>query len=616
MAESRWRRYSKGRGQTLRWVGWMILANVAVLLVMGTTYMTYAADALTWAGAVFLGLSLLSQFLLLAFLTSLPLLLLALVLPRRAALAAGIVGYTALTLLVLVDTRVFSIYRFHLNGMVWQLLTSGVASEILPLTVGFWLLLAGYVAGLALVQCVLGYLVWKWLSRRPSRLGGWVTVAAVVLTLAPHVLHAWADANEVTAITRQTRYIPWEVMSRAGDFFEKHGWAAPENAALARPAGGLLHYPLEPLTCVRPAKPLNILVMIADGWRFDFLTPEITPNAMAVAQQGWRFTDHFSTANETRDGIFGVMYGLWATYYDDFLRERRGPVLIDQLLAEGYKLGVWGSAPMNHPELDLTSFAAIRQQLTIQLPGSTAWERDAEMTRRFEEFLDANRSGPFFGFLFYDSTHEYSYDPAIAPFQPVARGSWSTSPPGSRDLLRIRNRYMDATHYADLLMGKAIAKLKAVGRYDDTVIVLTGDHGEEFNDAKHDFWGHEGAGLDRWQMKTTFVVRWPGRKPQVFTHRTGHVDLVPTLMHDVLGCSNPPQDYSNGRNLLDTSPRPFLVAFNGIRLAVIEPDRTDVLYDFGGTDFVDLDYNAIPGSVPRPAVMDGVVRDTSRFYRH
>ncbi len=619
MAESMWGRYSNGRGQTLRWVGWMIPANVVVLLVIGTSYVTYAAGGLDLLGGVFLGLGLLSQFLLLGSLWSVPLLLLALVLPRRAALATCTAAYAALALLVLVDTRVFSLYRIHLNARVWHLLTSGVAAEVLPLTGGFWLLVAGYLAGLVLVQGVLGYAVWLWVSRRPARLGGWVAGAAVVLMLAAHILHAWGDANQTTAITRQTRIIPWgdEVMTRAGDFFEQHGWAAGENAALSRPAGGgLLHYPLEPLACARPAKPLNIVVIVVDGWRFDFLTPEITPNAMALAKQGWRFDQHFSTSNESGHGIFGLMYGMYATYWDDFLRERRGSVLIDQLLAEGYRLGVWGGAPLNHPEFDLTVFAAIRKGLTLRLPGATAWLRDAEMTRRFTEFVDTKSADPFFAFMFYDSTHEYSYDPAVAPFQPAVQGNWFAAPPESRDPLPIRNRYMNATHYADLLIGQALAKLKATGHYDDTVVVLTGDHGEEFNDSKNNFWGHMGAGMTRWQMQTPFVVHWPGRKPQVFSHRTSHADLVPTLMHDVLGCSAPPQAYSNGRNLLDTSPRPYLVAYNGVRLAVIEPDRTVVLYEYGGTDFVDLDYRELPGSVLRPKVMQGVLMDTSRFYLH
>jgi hypothetical protein len=418
----------------------------------------------------------------------------------------------------------------------------------------------------------------------------------------------------VTAITRQVRFIPWAEMTRAGDFFEQRGWAAAETAALARPAGGTLRYPLAPLVCARPAKPRNVVVMLIDGWRLDFLTPEISPNAYALAQQSWRFERHFATGNETRYGVFGLMYGLDATYWDDALRERRGPVLVDQLLVEGYRLGVWGGAPLNHPEFDLTVFAAVRDRLTLRLPGGSAWERDREMTKRFGEFVSAAGDQPFFSFLFYDSTHEYGYDPAIAPFQPVVQGSWFAAPPESRDPVPIRNRYANSTHYADLLIGQALERLKASGHFDDTVVVITGDHGEEFNDSGLSYWGHAGGGMTRWQLQTPFVVHWPGRKPQAFQHRTSHVDLVPTLMRDVLGCSTPPEAYSHGRHLLDASPRPYLVAYNGIRLAVLEPDRTTVLYEYGGMDIVDGNYRDIPGAILRPEVMRDVLRETSQFY--
>lgn len=615
MAISGWTRFWEGRGLTLRWTGWMVLANAGMLLAIGISYVTYARAGLDAAGGAFLVLGLFGQFLLLSFLLCLPLLALTVVLPRWAALGATALAYAALALLVLTDTRVFAIYRFHLNSRVWHLLTSGVATDVLPLTGGLYLLLAGYLAAMVAVEGLLGYAVWGWVRRRASRYGWAAAPLAALLVLASHAIHAWADANQVTSITRQVRFIPWAEMTRAGDFFERHGWAAPETSSLAAYSGGTLHYPLAPIACTRPAQPLNLLVILIDGWRLDFLTPEITPNLFALAQRSWRFDQHFSTANETRYGVFGLMYGLDATYWDDMLRERRGPVLIDQLLAQGYRLGEWGGAPLNHPEFDLTVFAAVRDQLTLRLPGDSAWERDREMTRRFSKFLATHSEHPFFGFLFYDSTHEYSYDPAVAPFQPAVQGSWFAAPPERRDPVPIRNRYMNATHYVDLLIGQALAGLQATGHLDDTILVVTGDHGEEFNDSGQAYWGHAGGGMTRWQVQTPLIVHWPGRKPQVFEHRTSHVDVVPTLMTDALGCTTPPEAYSHGRNLLDASPRPYLVAYNGIRLAVIEPDRTTVLYEFGGTDIVDGNYREIPGAILRPDIMRDVLRETSQFYQ-
>jgi membrane-anchored protein YejM (alkaline phosphatase superfamily) len=615
MMRSWWQAYSTGRALTLRWLGWTALANALLLLAIGLTYVAYARADLTPAGGIFLFLGLLGQFLLLAFLVYLPLAALSAIVPRWLVAAAAIPAYAALALLILIDTRVFAIYRFHLNSRVWHLLNSGVASDILPLTGGLYLLVAGYLAALVAVECALALGLRVWVKRASRRFGWPAAAVSVLIVLGSHVLHAWADANQLTDITRQVRFIPWAEMTRAGDFFEKHGWAAAETAALGPRAGGTLRYPAAPLTCRRPAAPLNIVVILIDGWRKDFLTPQITPNLFALAQRSWRFEQHYSSANETRYGVFGALYGLDATYWDDMLRERRGPVLVDQLLAEGYRIGAWGGAPLNHPEFDLTVFAAIRSRLTLRLPGDAAWQRDAEMTRRFAAFLGEGGSAPFFAFLFYDSTHEYSYDPAMAPFQPAVQGGWFAEPPERRDPVPIRNRYMNSTHYADALIGQALARLKAAGHADDTIVIVTGDHGEEFNDSGLNYWGHAGGGMTRWQVQTPLIVHWPGQPARDIRHWTSHVDLAPTLMARVLGCSTPAGDYSNGRDLLDASPRPYLVAYNGIRLAVMEPDRITVLYEYGGMDVVNPDYRDIPNGKPRPEIMNEVLRDTSRFYR-
>ena len=615
MAHWSWQGYAKGRGTTLRWLGWMAVANAILLMAIGNSYVTYGWAGLSRQGAAFLVLGLMGQFLVLASLLALPLLLLSAVLPRRPAAVLAILAYATLAFLLLVDTRVFELYRFHLNLRVWNLLTSGVASEILPLTGGLYLMLAAYFALLAAVECLVAYGVALWVRRSPRRYGWLVALAGALIVLGSHAWYAWSDANQVTAVTRQGEVIPWSEMTRDVDFFQKRGWAASQTAALAPRSSGHLRYPTAPLSCRRPAKPLNILVILLDGWRKDLMTREVSPNIYALSQRSWRFHNHYSSANETRYGVFGLMYGLDATYWDDMLQERRGPVLVDQLLAEGYRIGAWGSAPLNHPEFDETVFAAIRSQLILQLPGGSAWQRDREMTRRFEAFLDQGSSAPFFSFLFYDSTHEYDYDPAVAPFQPVVQGQWFAAPPDQRDPGPIRNRMMNAVHYADLLVGQALAKLKAAGKMDSTIIVVTGDHGEEFNDSGLNYWGHASGGMTRWQVQTPFIVHWPGHAPREFTHWTSHVDLVPTLLTGALGCTTPPAVYSDGRDLLDQSPRPYLVAYNGLRLAVYEPDRITVFHEYGGTEVLNPDYRDIPGAKPRPEIMTQVLKDTSRFYR-
>ena len=44
-------------------------------------------------------------------------------------------------------------------------------------------------------------------------------------------------------------------------------------------------------------------------------------------------------------------------------------------------------------------------------------------------------------------------------------------------------------------------------------------------------------------------MHWPGKKPANIEYMTSHLDLVPTLLPEVLGCENPTEDYSVGMSI-------------------------------------------------------------------
>jgi len=593
----------------------MVLGNAGLLQLIGLTLLPYVARQDSWLGALFLTIAFPGQFLLLAAMLFPLVLAAALLLPRRWMIAIGVLAYSVLLLAMYIDTRVFALYRYHVNSIVWHLLVSGVVTQILPITPVAIGLAGLYLAGFIAAELVLAWGLWLWVQRRKGYYGWALAVLLVLLVLSGHVLHAWADANNVASVTKDVRYLPWAEMTRAGDFFEAEGWVSPKNQYFPTGSTSGLNYPRAPLTCNVPAHPLNVVWIGMDGWRWDMMNPQVTPQIWNFSRQALVFQHHLAAGNETRYGIFGVFYGLDSTYWDDMLGERRGPVMIDEMKKAGYRFAIYGSAPLSHPEFDLTAFAAIREQIPLTTPGAGAWERDQKITERFEAFLKQDDGKPFLGYLFYDATHEYDYPPDYAlPFKPAIQGYWYAQPPDQRDPVPIKNRFMDSAHYGDSLIGQVLQALRASGHLKDTIVMISADHGEEFNDLGMGIWGHSGD-FSRYQMQVPLVMWWPGMGHQELAQWTSSVDIVPTVMTRVLGCTNPVQDYSNGRDLFDTSPRPYLVGYNGIRMAVTQPERITVIYDFGGMDVVDPDYHPIPGAAPDPKIMQDVLRDTSLFYK-
>jgi hypothetical protein len=606
------------RRQVIRWAAWFALANAGLMALLAVRSFTFSALPADTLSRVYLALILPGHFVLLTFLL-LPLAALPVpVVPRSWAFVYVTGLYSLHLMLLLIDTQVFSLYRFHLNGMVWNILTSGVVTELLPFTWLTYLTAGLLLALLVAVEAAVGWGLWRVLFRRRSLYGYRVALLLVALVFSGQFMHAWADAAGYTAITRQMRYLPWLNGLTARRFFEEQGWK-PRTEAIARTvpqARSGLSYPLTPLTCAAPGQPLNVLFIVVDGWRADTLDPVTTPQLMALAQRSQRFLNNYSSSDATRHGIFGLMYGLYANYWDPMLAEERGSVLVHQARVDGYRFGIYGSASVKFPEFDRTVFAEIRDQVPLETTGGDPAARDRTITDRFLRFLDeGDPARPFFGFLFYDSSHAYTFPPGFeGPYQPQWEVVNFLELNNGFDPRPFFNRYRNAVNYVDGLAGEVIATLKDKGLLERTVVVATGDHGEEFNENRNNYWGHN-SNFSQWETQTPMVLYWPGTAPRTYTHTTSHVDVVPTLMEKVFGCTTPFDQYSNGRSLFDDSPRPYVVSGNYNVLAIIEPERVTELDMLGRTTTFDAHWKELPDARPPAAYLGAVLKDMGRFYR-
>jgi len=91
----------------------------------------------------------------------------------------------------------------------------------------------------------------------------------------------------------------------------------------------------------------------------------------------------------------------------------------------------------------------------------------------------------------------------------------------------LADRYDGGIRRADDALGEFLAELEARGVLDDTVVVVTSDHGEEF--LEHGRIGHEGSVYPE-LLHVPLVVRAPGVEPGVRAEPVGLVDLVPTVL--------------------------------------------------------------------------------------
>jgi membrane-anchored protein YejM (alkaline phosphatase superfamily) len=186
-------------------------------------------------------------------------------------------------------------------------------------------------------------------------------------------------------------------------------------------------------------------------------------------------------------------------------------------------------------------------------------------------------------------------------------------PPGASEQVRTRARYLTAVHFIDSLFGGVVDDLERRHLLDRTVIVVTSDHGLEFDDNGLGFVGHNTA-YSEYQLHTPFVVRWPGRAPARVARRTSHFDLTPTLMAELFHCANPPSDYSSGANLFGDTQWSWLIAASYDDFAVIEREREIIVLP-SGVEIRDQYYRLVPDQTVPRGVLHAAMREMSRFYR-
>ncbi|WP_238925450.1 DUF3413 domain-containing protein [Vibrio sp. S11_S32] len=557
--------------QKLHSHGWVILINALIAMLISLRYFSYLPvfpqDALSLS---FIATGIWSQMASLAAvfgLITIPMLLLPR-LPRRiviAVIASFMIG------ILVIDTFVFAQYRFHMNAVIVALVFSG---DVVDFPLVTWLMAAAGVVALIAFEF---WLVCKMESNPKCtqlKLGRKFTYITIIMLLICNGLHIWASANVYQPINIVKQYLPLFQPATANSFMAKHGWldeeAVAQQKAMSLKGNSNLNYPLKPLVLTPVKKPVNIMFLMIDSWRTDTFNAENSPNLWALAQQGERFDNHISTGNATRTGIFGLFYGVPGTYWHSFLANHKAPVFMDRLQQMHYQLGLFASAKLTSPEFDKTVFANV-PNLRIRSKGETSPERDINLTNDWKSWYDKrDQSKPTFSFLFYDSPHAYDFPKGYShQYKPILEDINYLELNNKTDVTPFMNRYKTSVHFTDSLAKQVIDKLKQTGDLENTVIIISGDHAQELNDNKLNYWGHN-SNFTPAQTHTPFVIVGPNVPHNIGAQWgnkfTSHEDVIPTLMKNYLGVSNATDDYSTGIDLFGkviTRPWMLISSYSG-----------------------------------------------------
>lgn len=594
------------RRELWRWLGWFIAANAGLCFLIGIRYLASYHWPESLTGIVYAPVAMLGNFaFLITFVLTLAVGPLIAIKPLHRMVMPLAVLITALVLALLVlDTNVYAERRIHLGLLV--------AALFEPVT---WIA-AGFVFAVALLfEAMLARRLSGWLGTKRAAGGRFLALALGLCWLVSQGLHIWADAVGYSPVTRFTGTIPLYYPQTAKRQLARLGLVDPERvrqASLLRRGAqeeeGELRYPLAPLACARPVdSPSNLLWVVIDALRPDALDAALTPAIAAFRAESQAFDDHWSAGNSSRMGAFGMFYGLPSTYFHSFYVAERAPLLLDHLRSQGFEIMSASAPGFGSPmQLDRTVFAG--ETALHSAEGLGRVEGNDRITEVFEQWIAKRRdTRPYFGLLWFN--HSDADIGAVGGELP-SDGRYA----GNEEARTRWNRYRRGLRAIDADIGRVLAALEQAGHTHDTLVLVMGDHGFEFDDLGLGYYGHA-SNYARYQLQTPLLMRWPGRAPRVYTHRSSHLDLPATLFQEWFGCSNTPSDYGMGRNLFEGRSWDWIIAGSYHSYAIVEPDRILLTTPVGFAEVLGPDYRPAENDRLDAALIEEAIAEMRRFYR-
>ncbi len=292
----------------------------------------------------------------------------------------------------------------------------------------------------------------------------------------------------------------------------------------------------------------NVLFIMIDALRADHLhfmgySRRTSPNLDRLASQSLVFTNAVSQYPSTGISVPSMLSGVYPEYMHwgkpkrrtHYNLKKKNVLITDVLRRNGYTATAIVSAWIKR---NIGGLGSHFDRLEGLYPHGEwkKWVRDSSrlsVKRAIKFFNGYEGEKPFFLFLHMEDPHE--------PYV-------THDPPGKSFGRKKVDRYDSDIFWTDLWLGFLLGYIEQEPWFDNTIIVVVADHGEEFKEHGKGFHGHQ---LYQESIHVPLILKVPGMEPRQIETRVGLVDLFPTLL-DLTGITHP-RDALQGVSLLRTA---------------------------------------------------------------
>jgi glucan phosphoethanolaminetransferase (alkaline phosphatase superfamily) len=431
-------------------------------------------------------------------------------------------------------------------------------------------------AALGAVFLVLSGIFFYWMSERGIRRHRWMPsfpMLGVLVCAACFFLLSWDFMLKKKVSTlyfdRFEKALPWK-----STFFRPQiDYLLLKNPLRELEGEGELIRKLDSRIFPLTHKP-DIYLFIVESLREDFITQENTPHLKKFRDQNISFEKAFSNANATHLSWFSIFHSQFPFYWGKTdLREAKGGSIPLQLLKKmGYQIYVSSSSRLSYYQMSRLIFGEGEYLASaIFLPDEERccepYLRDQSAIEDLTRHMGEGSAARLF-IVFLDATHlDYSWPKEQTRFTPCEeRINYFKAAVSKKGLEGIINRYRNALYFIDVQFGKFMDVLERSPEGKEAIVIVTGDHGEEFYEHGNLF---HASSLSHPQTNPPLYYRFAEgevMKQRVQCTMTSHMDIFPTLFHYLTG-EDLMREVLQGQSIfgVDRWPYTVIARFNASR---------------------------------------------------
>ena len=323
----------------------------------------------------------------------------------------------------------------------------------------------------------------------------------------------------------------------------------------------------------------DIHFIMVETMRHDAMSAKTTPYLMEFGKDCQQLESTWAGSNATHLSWFSIMYSKPSMFWMQDLEaipdrsDYAGSPVLGILKDMGYSFEVRAVCDLGYKDFGLLNFGTENHLYDVMehsvdeneltkygIPGreKITFNRLRESVLK-KPNLKPNTGGTFY-FTALDSPHyNYYWDKDFAVPHSEYKDDISFPLFASKEEIRLyHNRYLNSVAWVDHQVMEFCEFLKKEGRYENSIIIVTGDHGEEFQEQGG--WCHCTSIMPE-QTKVPILIKWPANIAAAPSQKlASHLDIMPSVLSH-LGASAEPLGKLAGKNLLgDTSDQTIIVA--------------------------------------------------------